>query len=141
MIKKPFGAGSDTFNANAIGRAVALCSTTVPMITIKVSGTNSLASAMPNSINLMANREEIEAATIPRGATQAKKAFSRTLSVLRNVEMKIDAGRASSCITTNSPKALQPNAWKSATSIRAASRINSPVISKIVKCSLKCKMC
>ena len=42
-IRKPLGAGSATFSRRASGRAVALCNTTVPMITAKVSGTSSRA--------------------------------------------------------------------------------------------------
>ncbi|MNE18868.1 hypothetical protein D3C80_1119270 [compost metagenome] len=41
MIRNPLGAGSATFNKRASGRAVALCNTTVPMITANVSGTSS----------------------------------------------------------------------------------------------------
>ena len=45
MIKNPLGSGSATFSQLALGLAVALCNTTVPIMTMKVIGTRRRASA------------------------------------------------------------------------------------------------
>ncbi|MCY1411936.1 hypothetical protein D9M71_273320 [compost metagenome] len=93
-IRKPLGAGSATFSRRARGLAVALCRTTVPMITAKVNGTSNNASSCPASCRRMAKIADTAAATMPRGAIQANSARSRQFRFEAAVEMATFRGRA-----------------------------------------------
>ncbi|MNN58451.1 hypothetical protein D3C81_1734990 [compost metagenome] len=93
-IRKPLGAGSATLSSRASGRAVALCRTTVPMITANVSGTSSNAPSCPASCRRIAKIADTAAATIPRGAIQHSNARSRQLRLEPAVLSSTFSGRA-----------------------------------------------
>ncbi|MNJ60209.1 hypothetical protein D3C77_559260 [compost metagenome] len=95
-MRNPLGAGSATFSMRANGRAVALCNTTVPIITAKVSGTSNKAPSCPASCRRMAKIADTAAATIPRGAIQPSKARSRQFKFDPQVDSATFSGRATS---------------------------------------------
>ncbi|MDT4836417.1 hypothetical protein FQZ97_701140 [compost metagenome] len=141
MIRKPEGAGSATFSRRASGRAVALCSTTVPMITRKVRGTSRCARSWPASCRRRANTADTAAATMPRGAIQASSARSRQFRLEPAVLTATQSGRATNWITASSNRVAGPMVNSALKSRRAASRMNSPEISSTLRFSLKCRIC
>ncbi len=140
MIRKPLGPGSATLSSRASGRAVTLCSATVPMITMKVSGTSSSAPATPFSSRRWANRADTAAATMPRGAIHASSAFSRQSRLLPRVATHTDNGRATSWMIASTSRAVAPRLSSCSISRRAASTMNSTEISITDRFSLKWRM-
>src|SRR6185437_2200462 len=139
-ISTPSGSGSATFNQRASGRAVALCNTTVPMISVNTSGTSASAPGTPRSPSRNANNDDTEAATTPRGDTYASSVRSGQVSELRNVATRIDTGRMKNCATTNTRMPAINMPGGSGQCRRAASTTNSIDTSNVDRCSLKCMM-
>ena len=139
-ISTPRGSGSATFSHSASGRAVALCSTTVPMIRMNTSGTSTSAPATPSACRRSANSAETEAATMPRGATQAISARSRQPSALPRLATSTVSGRTTNCANRKIAKPAHSRCPGSGQGSRAASRMNSSDTSSVVRCSLKSRM-
>ena len=112
----------------------------MPIIIKKTNGTIELAPAKPTDSSLMANNDEIAAATIPRGATQLKNHLSFDDRFVPRPETHILNGRAINITTNNTPKPPQPRSSIALESRRAASRINKAEISNTVKVSLNSKI-
>ncbi|MNH19168.1 hypothetical protein D3C79_788940 [compost metagenome] len=140
-IRKPLGAGSATLSRRANGREVALCSTTVPMITAKVSGTSNRAPACPASSRRMAKIADTAAATMPRGAIQASRARSRQFKFEPKVDNATFSGRATNWMASSKASTAGPRPIRASRSRRAARRMNSPEISSTLRFSLKCRIC
>ncbi len=117
-----------------------LCSATVPMMIMKVSGTSRSAPATPLSSRRWANRAETAAATMPRGAIQASSAFSRQFRLLPRVATHTDSGRATNCTMASTSSAEAPRLSSWSISRRAASTMNRPEISITDRFSLKWRM-
>ena len=124
----------------AQGPAVKLCTTTVPIIIKNTKGTIELAPSKPTDSNLIANNDEIAAATIPRGATQLKNHFSFEVTLVPIPEIQMLNGRAINMTTSRTPKPPQPRSNIALESRRAASRMNNAEISSTVKVSLNSKI-
>ena len=114
--------------------------TTVPIIIKNTNGTIELAPARPTASNLIANNDEIAAATIPRGATQLRNHLSFDERLVPRPEIQILNGRAINMTTSRTPKPPHPRSNMALESRRAANRINRAEISNTVKVSLNSKM-
>src|SRR6185437_14886992 len=135
-ISTPSGSGSATFSQRASGRAVALCRTTVPMISVNTIGTNASAPGMPRSPSRNANNDDTDAATTPRGETYASNVRSGHVSELRKVETRIDTGRMKNCASTNTRMPAINMPGGNGQCRRAASTTNSIDTSNVDRCSL-----
>ena len=80
------------------------------------------------------------AATIPRGASRARNAFSFSVSVLRKVDSQTAAGRTTTIRNTQNNAPRKPSAVIWSIDTRALSRMNSVLISRTVSTSLNSKM-
>src|SRR5215212_135240 len=85
---------------------------TVPKIAMKAIGRMSSAPATPFCASCRRNADAVAAATIPRGASQAKKARSAGRRLDRHVHKATTSGRRTSTITTSaSPPGSSRHTW------------------------------
>ena len=112
----------------------------MPIIIKNTSGTIELAPSRPTVSNLIANSDEIAAATIPRGATQLRNHLSFEETLVPRPEIQILSGRATNITTISTPNPPKPRSNMALESSRAASRINSAEINSTVNVSLNSKI-
>ena len=113
---------------------------TVPMMTINTSGTSSSTPWISYSCKRIANKDEIAAATIPRGPIQLIISFSLVLRFEPMADAQTDKGRATNMTIASSTNPANPTLSKLASSTRAARMIKSTEMSKMVKDSLNSKI-
>lgn len=80
---------------------------------------------MPRSVSKMANKEATEAATMPRGASQATNSFCRQFRSLRQVHSHTLKGRTTSIRQSTVAKAPHPSANTALSERVEVSRINN----------------
>ena len=96
---------------------------TVPRMTKKVSGTSRSASVSPRSPNWKAKLAETAAATIPRGANQARNARSVRGNPDRIVLRTTVSGRAPTIKTARNASSLTPRRSCNWSDVRRADKI------------------
>ena len=110
------------------------------MMIKNTSGTIVLAPSTPRLSSLIANKDEIAAATIPRGAIQLKNHLSAEVNEVPRPEIQMLNGLAMTMTTTKTPKPPQPRSNMALESRRAASKIKSAEMSNTVRVSLNSKI-
>ncbi len=89
---------------------------------------------IPRSVNKIANNEATDAATIPRGATQATNSFCRQLRSLFQVQIHTLRGRTPTINTATVATDPQPKATTALIERLAVSKINSTEMAKTTSC-------
>ena len=134
------GLGAVTLSRRASGRDVALCTSTVPMISRKVSDTRVWAATGSFSSMRSANRADTAAATMPRGAIQASSARSGQCVVPPSVDSSTASGRTTSIAAASTSRPV-PSSGRPGHCRRAASTMKSIEMISVERCSLNERMC